>query len=151
MAEAVAPDEQHNFETFRDCFSEPVLKALSKPTDKPKKKKRVARKSKDGKNGIVKKEVKTEASQTVSTEEDQASAEDLGEFIDVSQNRLSQNAKLTTHPVPLHPHISRPPAPPPHPFLFQVPRQSPGPGPLLEPPSHIHRNQLGQSNPPASP
>ncbi|KAL5380796.1 hypothetical protein DPSP01_007597 [Paraphaeosphaeria sporulosa] len=81
MADAIAPNEQHNFETFRDCFSEPVLKALSKPIDKPKKKRRLPRKSKDGRNGIPKKKANIDAGQAVSTE-DQTSAEDLGDFID---------------------------------------------------------------------
>ncbi|KAF2444104.1 hypothetical protein P171DRAFT_413871 [Karstenula rhodostoma CBS 690.94] len=82
MTETIAPDEQHNFETFRDCFSEPVLKALSKPIDKPKKKKRVPRKSKDGKTRVFRKEEKAETRHAVSTEDDETSAEDLGEFID---------------------------------------------------------------------
>jgi hypothetical protein len=92
MAEAIAPDEQHNFETFRDCFSEPVLKALAKPIDKPKKKKRFPRKSKDGRNGVVKMEGKAETRQGVHLEEEQTSAEDLGEFIDVGFiSTLSKN------------------------------------------------------------
>lgn len=83
MTEAIAPDEQTNFETFRDCFSEPVLKAFAKPSGKPKKKKRCSRKSKDGRNGALREEKAVEARLDVNTEEEQTSAEDLGEFIDV--------------------------------------------------------------------
>ena len=86
MTEAIASDEQSNFETFRDCFSEPVLKALSKPIEKPKKKKRVARKSKDGRNGVVKQEKVVAVRRAAYTEEEQTTAEDLGEFIDVSSS-----------------------------------------------------------------
>lgn len=91
MTEAIAPDEQHNFETFRDCFSEPVLKALSRPIDKPKKKKRSPRKSKDGKNGATKQEARNDVRQTPSIEDNQTSAEDLGEFIDASLTHLENS------------------------------------------------------------
>ncbi|KAJ4348245.1 uncharacterized protein N0V89_009617 [Didymosphaeria variabile] len=82
MVEAIPPDEHSNFETFRECFGEPVLKALAKSVEKPRKKKRDARKSKDGRPsraGAVKE--KDAEARIVSTEE-QTTAEDLGEFID---------------------------------------------------------------------
>jgi hypothetical protein len=80
MAEPIPADEQSNFETFRDCLSEPVLKALAAPIDKPKpKKKRHAKKgSKSGRNEIVKQEVVPTVVESQETD-----AEDLGEFIEV--------------------------------------------------------------------
>jgi hypothetical protein len=80
MAEPIPADEQSNFETFHDCLSEPVLKALAAPIDKPKpKKKRHAKKgSKSGRNEIVKQEVVPTVVESQETD-----AEDLGEFIEV--------------------------------------------------------------------
>lgn len=80
MAEPIPAEEQSNFETFRDCLSEPVLKALAAPIEKPKpKKKRHAKKgSKSGNNEIVKQEVAPTVVETQETD-----AEDLGEFIEV--------------------------------------------------------------------
>ncbi|KAF2730443.1 hypothetical protein EJ04DRAFT_555402 [Polyplosphaeria fusca] len=40
MASEVPPDEQSNYETFRECMSEPILKALAQPVEKPKSRKR---------------------------------------------------------------------------------------------------------------
>ncbi|KAI4920351.1 uncharacterized protein J4E92_008570 [Alternaria infectoria] len=79
MAEPIPAEEQSNFETFRDCLSEPVLKALAAPIEKPKpKKKRHAKKgSKDGKDEVV----KQEAIPTM-VEAQETDAEDLGEFIE---------------------------------------------------------------------
>lgn len=97
MAESIFPEEQSNFETFRDCFSEPVLKALAKPVEKGSKKKRVSRRSKDGKNGATKSKVATTTNAMIA-EEERATAEDLGEFIDVrpsSQLPHPLNAALT--------------------------------------------------------
>ncbi|KAI4634615.1 hypothetical protein J4E83_001934 [Alternaria metachromatica] len=79
MAEPIPAEEQSNFETFRDCLSEPVLKALAAPIEKPKsKKKRHAKKgSRSGKNEIVKQEVVPTVVEAQETD-----AEDLGEFIE---------------------------------------------------------------------
>ncbi|KAI4665042.1 uncharacterized protein J4E79_003341 [Alternaria viburni] len=79
MAEPIPAEEQSNFETFSDCLSEPVLKALAAPIEKPKsKKKRHAKKgSKSGKNEIVKQEVVPTVVEAQETD-----AEDLGEFIE---------------------------------------------------------------------
>jgi hypothetical protein len=79
MAEPIPADEQPNYETFRDCLSEPVLKALAVPTEKPKsKKKRYAKKGSKEKNGVA-----VEIKSSMSHREVQASdAEDLGEFIE---------------------------------------------------------------------
>jgi hypothetical protein len=81
MAEALPADEQTNYETFRDCLSEPVLKALAGPVEKPKNKdKRHAKKNSKGKTGIV----RNEKNSTISNRDARSSdAEDLGEFIEV--------------------------------------------------------------------
>ena len=58
MAEPIPAGEQSNYETFRDCMSEPIIKALATPIEKPKpKKKRHAKKgSKSGKSEVMKQE-----------------------------------------------------------------------------------------------
>ncbi|KAF2031829.1 hypothetical protein EK21DRAFT_62242 [Setomelanomma holmii] len=81
MAEPIPVDEQSNYETFRDCLSEPVLKALAIPQVKqmPKEKRHAKKNSKDkrGKYDEIKADVAT-----VPNGDAQASdAEDLGEFI----------------------------------------------------------------------
>jgi hypothetical protein len=82
MTEPIPAEEQANYETFRDCLSEPVLKALAAPTEKlkPKKKKRHAKKG--SKNGVVK--VMAEVNGSADTQA--SDAEDLGEFIEVCQH-----------------------------------------------------------------
>ncbi|RII06337.1 hypothetical protein CUC08_Gglean009557 [Alternaria sp. MG1] len=81
MAEPIPAGEQSNYETFRDCMSEPIIKALATPIEKPKpKKKRHAKKgSKSGKSEVMKQE-STEANTGGS--EEGTDAEDLGEFIE---------------------------------------------------------------------
>ncbi len=84
MGEPIPAEEQSNYETFRECLSEPLLRALSEPAEKPKaKKKRHMRKaSKSGKQNVddnISKETTTEAVDTQTS----TAAEDLGEFIDV--------------------------------------------------------------------
>jgi hypothetical protein len=81
------PEEQSNYKTFRDCLSEPVLKALAAPTEKPKpKKKRHAKKG--SKNNVVKPE--TVVSSVNNGADTHASdASDLGEFIEVRQHPSS--------------------------------------------------------------
>jgi len=78
MAERIALDEQTNYETFRDCLSEPVLKALAAPVEKPRKKKRSGRKSRNSKD-----DTSDQKEQGSGSTGEQATAEDLGEFIDV--------------------------------------------------------------------
>ncbi|KAH7085598.1 hypothetical protein BKA63DRAFT_400497 [Paraphoma chrysanthemicola] len=80
MTETIRPDEQSNYEIFRDCLSEPVLKALALPQDKPRpKKKRHAKKSSKDKNGI-----RTDVAPVASAPA--SDAEDLGEFIEYLSN-----------------------------------------------------------------
>ena len=95
MAEEISADEQSNYETFRDCLSEPVLRALAAPIEKPKaRKKRHAKKSSKEKNEDTRKRKDGIATKTTtSTANDEPSdAEDLGEFIEV-------------HYPPVHVHI----------------------------------------------
>lgn len=77
MAEIIALEEQSNYETFRECLSEPILKSLSTPPEKPKKKKRV---KKNSKTDITPDETEKSVDDAESMSND---AEDLGEFIDV--------------------------------------------------------------------
>lgn len=80
MAETIAPDEQTNYETFRDCLGDPVLRSLAAPIERPKKKKKSARKSL--KISVeVDNDAQKESTRQVETTND---AEDLGEFIDVA-------------------------------------------------------------------
>jgi hypothetical protein len=83
MAESMPADEQPNYETFRDCLSEPVLKVLAMPTEKPKsKKKRYAKKGSKEKNVVTVADTKS----SMSHREVQASdSEDLGDFIEARQ------------------------------------------------------------------
>ncbi|KNG52635.1 HNH endonuclease [Stemphylium lycopersici] len=84
MAEPIPTEEQSNYETFRDCLSEPVLKALAAPVEKPKpKKKRHAKKgSKSGKNEIATRD-QVVVDTNDNAEGQPTDAEDLGEFIEV--------------------------------------------------------------------
>jgi hypothetical protein len=89
MAEPIPAEEQSNYETFRDCLSEPVLKALAAPMERRKpKQKRHAKKTPKGGN-TAKAVTKSEPEPNISTSitNPQASdAEDLGEFIEVRQS-----------------------------------------------------------------
>ena len=84
MAEPIPAEEQSNYETFRDCMSEPIMKALAAPMEKPKpKKKRHAKKgSKSGRKDavVVTQDTAADANAHANTGTD---AEDLGEFIEV--------------------------------------------------------------------
>ncbi|KAF2175600.1 hypothetical protein K469DRAFT_646988 [Zopfia rhizophila CBS 207.26] len=81
MADGIPAEEQSNYETFRECLSEPVLKALAAPVEKPKKKRaHRKRKSKDGVK--LKGSVNYKKDEKAMEEEGANDAEDLGEFID---------------------------------------------------------------------
>jgi hypothetical protein len=99
MAEPIPAEEQSNYETFRDCLSEPVLKALAAPIEKPKaRQKRHAKRSSKGVNtfnAVVKTGPKTNIS-TTTTGPQASDAEDLGEFIEVQQPVMYTSASLTT-------------------------------------------------------
>ncbi|KAF2827592.1 hypothetical protein CC86DRAFT_349195 [Ophiobolus disseminans] len=84
MAEAIPLEEQSNYETFRDCLSEPVLRSLAISDEKPKpKKKRHAKKNSKEKNGVERKSTGELEIRTSSNGDTQPSdAEDLGEFIE---------------------------------------------------------------------
>jgi hypothetical protein len=81
MAEPIAPGEQANYETFRECLSDPVLRSLAAPIEKPKKKKKSERKSLKN-NTKADDAVQSESTHVV--EEATNDAEELGEFIDVT-------------------------------------------------------------------
>lgn len=83
MAEIIPPEEQSNFETFRECLSEPVLRALATPIEEPKKKKKRHGK-KNSKNGIKSDEPRQKPETPAQNGEETNDAEDLGEFIDVN-------------------------------------------------------------------
>ncbi|KAF2008197.1 hypothetical protein P154DRAFT_479733 [Amniculicola lignicola CBS 123094] len=80
MTEQIPSEEQSNYEIFRDCLSEPVLKALATPTAKPKKQKRAHRKK--GSGGQALEEKNEDKKGETNVDEDTTAAEDLSEFID---------------------------------------------------------------------
>ncbi|KAF2743682.1 hypothetical protein M011DRAFT_496801 [Sporormia fimetaria CBS 119925] len=77
MFESVPEEEQGNYETFRECLSEPVLRLLATPIEKPTKKKRKSRRS-----SMKPRPVKEVANRENETEETSNDAEDLSEFIE---------------------------------------------------------------------
>jgi hypothetical protein len=85
MAELIPAEEQANYETFRDCLSEPVIKALAAPVEKSKtRKKRHAKKNSKERNGVNEK--KRAGLETPTTDLPASDAEDLGEFIEVTSS-----------------------------------------------------------------
>lgn len=72
-------EEQSNYETFRECLSEPVLRTLAVAPEKPKRRRR---------SGKKKGSVKDERDDQGLGQEDGNDAEDLGEFIDYLANEL---------------------------------------------------------------
>lgn len=90
MAEVIPAEEQSNYETFRDCMSEPIMKALALPEQKEKnKKKRIAKKRAKykpvGMFASAKPQVEAPSTDNAPSATD---AEDLGEFIDVCSQLL---------------------------------------------------------------
>lgn len=89
MADEIPAEEQSNYETFRDCLGESILRALAAPGEKTRKKKgrKSARKGAGGnKNGALGEKEEGEGKEETATagaEEAANAAEDLGEFIDV--------------------------------------------------------------------
>jgi hypothetical protein len=84
MAEVIPAEEQSNYETFRDCLSEPVLRALAAPVEKPIRKRRKKDSKKGLKNGNVNRGVEQSRGNSSGGASQTDDAEDLGEFIDVS-------------------------------------------------------------------
>jgi hypothetical protein len=85
MAEVISAQEQSNYETFRDCMSEPIMKALALPEQKEKNnKKRIARKRAKykpvGMFAPATPQVETPSTDNAPSTTD---AEDLSEFIEV--------------------------------------------------------------------
>ncbi len=97
MGEPIPAEEQSNYETFRECLSEPLLRALSEPVEKPKaKKKRHLRKaSKNGKHNVEENISKETTTTEVIDTQTSTAAEDLGEFIDVRPTLLTASKPLS--------------------------------------------------------
>jgi hypothetical protein len=84
MADPIPADEQSNYETFRDCLSEPVLKALAAPAEKANpKSKRYAKKGVKERDSATIKSKKVHTSGIHSGGVTTSDAEDLGDFIEV--------------------------------------------------------------------
>lgn len=84
MAESIAPDEQANYETFRDCLSDPVLRILAKPVEHVKAKRKKRDRTHKKKNSKDATNVDTSQEKVEVEPTEGADAEDLGEFIDAS-------------------------------------------------------------------
>ncbi|KAJ4384637.1 hypothetical protein N0V86_000237 [Didymella sp. IMI 355093] len=83
MAEVIPVEEQSNYETFRDCMSEPIMKALALPEQKEKnKKKRIAKKRAKYKPVGMFAPAKPQVETSTDNAPSATDAEDLGEFID---------------------------------------------------------------------
>lgn len=84
MADVIPADEQSNYETFRDCLSEPILKLLAAPDEKAKpKKKRHAKKISKEKNGTIQESRMVSMTSNQNDDAQTSDAEDLGDFIEV--------------------------------------------------------------------
>lgn len=84
MAELIPAEEQSNYETFRDCMSEPIMKALALPAEEEKTKtKRTAKKRAKYKPVGMFAPAKPQSEAPATNTSTGTDAEDLGEFIDV--------------------------------------------------------------------
>lgn len=85
MAESIPVEEQSNYETFRDCMSEPIMKALALPEHKEKNKtKRTAKKRAKYKPVGMFTPARPQVGNSITGNAPSATdAEDLGEFIEV--------------------------------------------------------------------
>lgn len=94
MTDIIPAEEQSNYETFRDCMSEPIMKALALPEQKEKnRKKRIAKKRAKykpvGMFAPARPKVETPSTDDAPSATD---AEDLGEFIEVRLQPVSKQA-----------------------------------------------------------
>ena len=123
MAEPIPSEEQSNYETFRECMSEPVLRALATPIEKSKsRKKRHARKgSKSGKASL---EPKVDRYANALEESQASDAEDLGDFIDV-RHAICPIQTPTNKPVPKQLDLPQPSPGTAHTVPLQIPGLSP--------------------------
>jgi hypothetical protein len=95
MAGFLPVDERSNYETFRDCLSEPVLRALAMPIEKsmPNKKRYAKKGSKENTGKKEKSQTYVESKNITSKNATRAEdAEDLGDFIEVQQTIFLANA-----------------------------------------------------------
>ena len=83
MGENIPEEEQSNFETFRECLSEPVLRTLAHPIEKSRTKKKKKTHAKKGSKTLVPIPTPDESTDNSKELEGANDAEDLGEFIDV--------------------------------------------------------------------
>ena len=74
LTSVIPEKEQSNYETFRECLSEPALRTLAVTPEKPKRRRRSGKRMGSVKEGQDNRGVGQEESND---------AEDLGEFIDV--------------------------------------------------------------------
>jgi hypothetical protein len=92
MAEPIPAEEQSNYETFRDCMSEPIMKALALPAEKEKTKtKRTAKKRAKYKPVGMFAPARPQTEAPATSTPSGTDAEDLGEFIDVRQQPTLQD------------------------------------------------------------
>ena len=92
MAEPIPAEEQSNYETFRDCMSEPIMKALALPAEKGKTKtKRTAKKRAKYKPVGMFAPAKPQTEAPANSTPSGTDAEDLGEFIDVRPQPILQD------------------------------------------------------------
>ncbi|KAJ4987319.1 proline-specific permease [Stagonosporopsis vannaccii] len=104
MADSIPAEEQTNYETFRDCMSEPIMKALALPAEKEKKKtKRMAKKRSKYKPVGMFAPAKPQVEMPTPSAPTGTDAEDLGEFIDYLSSLIfpSLPASLRTLSYPL--------------------------------------------------
>jgi hypothetical protein len=87
MANSIPADEQSNYETFRDCLSEPVLRALAAPVENAKARtKRHAKKGPKERGGATVKHKTVHANGIHTGGVTASDAEDLGDFIEVGHS-----------------------------------------------------------------
>lgn len=158
MADPIPADEQSNYEAFRECLSEPVLRALAAPVDKPKpKRKRHAKKESKGTIDRAeerdKKPVEGDGTTNIKdigtvpdTETQATDAEDLGEFIHVRYLPIPSSSQPDPLPantppkVPQQPHLPEPAPTAPLAIPLHFQRDTTAPRNLLAAAirSHIH-------------
>ncbi|ORY12739.1 hypothetical protein BCR34DRAFT_482203 [Clohesyomyces aquaticus] len=105
MADIIPEDEQSNYETFRDCLSEPVLRILAAPVERPKKKRREHRKKSVKGTNSLKEELEDGKGGDGDVKPSNATtdAEDMSDFIDYLSTQLftslPPSLRTLTHPI----------------------------------------------------
>lgn len=153
MADTIPAEEQANYEIFRECMSEPVLRALAAPVEEEKKtkKKRHAKKgSKSARRDVVDEAQEKQKPSVTTTSEEASDAEDLSEFIDVRTHLIPPSFRVFTNTLPVSQHTPLPlaPRPPPHPHPLDPQGLLRPHIHLLAPPLRHHINQPPLPHPP---